>query len=361
MSASPPTSRAATHRTRAAQAATGSPPPPAVSAAAPTRPLSRRLNAGLPPPHHHAPAQAHRADLHVLDARLLPQLHHPLDRVALIEARDALREEPPRVRPLARHQPPKRGQPHMRVEAPRPPPHRVSWHGELERRHPPTGLHHARQLPHRGARILHVAQQVSERKVVELLVIERQPLGFPLHERHLRGEYGVGGDPRPRPPKHLRALIDPHHRASVATHERLRHHAGAGRHVKHAILRARPHLPHHRPPPAGVLAKAECRRHAIVMTRERREELERLALQRAIALTGRPCPRFAMGTSESIIPIRHARLFPAARLSQPRGGRARTLVGGVPRSPPTAALTPTIATRTARYGRRCRTTSHPRP
>ena len=166
------------------------------------------------------------------------------------------------------------------MHPPQRPQRRRARDGELDHPDPPAGADHARELSQRRQPVVDVAQQVGEREAVELCIGERKPLGLAAHEAHALVQLGRGGEARPRSREHLLALIEPDDAASSTPREREGHHPGAGSNVDDALPRLRIHRGDHRPPPPGILAKAQRGTHAVVMAWESGEQLKRVALAR---------------------------------------------------------------------------------
>src|SRR5207245_8079354 len=106
-------------------------------------------------------------------------------------------------------------------------PDRVGWHPEFERGQSPTWAEYARELANSGRRIVHIAQQVGERDVVERVVGERQPLALSANKRAIiRGARG----------EHVSALVQTDHLAAIAADQCTGDHACTGCDVEHAVL-----------------------------------------------------------------------------------------------------------------------------
>ena len=141
----------------------------------------------------------------------------------------------------------------------------------------PPGLTDAGELAQGRRRVLDVAKQVGEGQVVELAVLEWQRFSFTADELDARGEVGVCAQPRRRLREHLGTLVESHDPAAVAAHQGRGDHAGAGRHVEHAVLRPGAHLSDHRPSPARILAEAESGAGGVVAPRQTGEQANMLA------------------------------------------------------------------------------------
>ena len=168
--------------------------------------------------------------MHVAEAGLAPV---PLDGrhgMTRVEAFDARTQERADRGPLRGDQATGDRKPDPRVQPPERTPD-AARQAELDHRNATAGLHDARELVHRGCRIVDVAQQISEREVIELFVGERQALR-PRFDDPLVDT--VAG---PRHVQHVHALIEPDDGAAVAIVERLRDHPGAGRDVEDAVRR----------------------------------------------------------------------------------------------------------------------------
>ena len=138
----------------------------------------------------------------------------------------------------------------------------------------PPGAHDAGKPGERRRRVVDVAEQVGERQPGEARLGERKLLRPPLLEPNARAETRLL-DPRAPFCEHLRALVDPDHRAAVATRELDRHRSRAGGHVEHDFARRGLDPRDEEAPPARVLPEAQQRRVAVVGGAERSEEIAR--------------------------------------------------------------------------------------
>ena len=147
-------------------------------------------------------------------------------------------------------------------------------------------------------------------------------LGFALNERDALGQKLVCGDPGPGCGEHLRALIDSDDLASVASDQALCDQAGARGHVEHPLLALGRDRLDHGLAPARVLPEAEGSCDAIVVARQRGEQLERFALAAARLVWQGPFDQAHGQRWVSISMVRdlhrrHACLLPRSRASAP--------------------------------------------
>ncbi len=152
--------------------------------------------------------------------------------MAGVEALDARTEERADRGPLRREDATRERKPDARVQPPQRAPH-ATRQAELDHRHPTAGLHDSSELPHRGRGIVDVAQEIREGEVVERRVRKRQLLRAPFDDGLVDAVSSSGHR------QHVRALIDPDHRAAVSIVQRLRDHAGARRDIENAVRGAR--------------------------------------------------------------------------------------------------------------------------
>src|SRR5439155_3077975 len=168
---------------------------------------SRRRSSPLRPrrlrrTHHDAPAEAHALDTKRLQTSGPPVALDLRLRVGGVKPLDARSQKIADRAPRRRQQAAGERQTDARVQAPQEAPDRVGWHPEFERGQSPTWAEYARELANSGRWIVHIAQQVGERDVVERLVGERQPLALGANTRAtIRGARG----------EHVSALVQADH------------------------------------------------------------------------------------------------------------------------------------------------------
>ena len=115
---------------------------------------------------------------------------------------------------------------------------------------------------------------------------EREPLGLALNERDPLGERRISRCASLGAGEHVRALVERHDLTRPVANELGGDQARPGRHVEHPLVRGRVDPGDERAPPAGVLAEAHDRAHAVVATRQTGEQLQRVGLAGG-ALSGR--------------------------------------------------------------------------
>jgi hypothetical protein len=170
---------------------------------------------------------------------------------------------------------------------------------KFEHRDVAAGAHDAGQLPQRGGRIIHVAQQVGERQSVERRVVERELLGARFDQL----DFLV--NPRPRDGEHFAALVDAHDRAPEAAAELADDGTRAACDVEHAVRRAGIEARYEESPPPRVLSEREEPGVAVVRIRERREQGKRGSVALAEHV-GHANIVAAMGLEEDIAATRAA-------------------------------------------------------
>jgi len=167
------------------------------------------------------------------------------------------------------------------------PPQRAQHWGpgnaELDHGDPTARLDDPRELAHRRRAVVYVAQQVGEAQRIELRVGERKLLGLAQHEADLRSQLPVQRGARPSGAEHRLALIDRHDLATRAPGQRRRDHPGAGGDVQDALSGPRLQGSDQRPAPARILAEAEQRAHAVVVSGQALEQAQGVALARGWA------------------------------------------------------------------------------
>ena len=187
----------------------------------------------------------------------------------------------PRKRPASYHpretSRAERRQAHPGVEAPGPEPY-AGGDAELEAGDNAAGLHDPCELAQRRPRLIHVAQQVGEGEVVELILSKGQPLSFALDEARPGGQARIRCRLRPCPFQHRPTLVKADRAAAPALDQSRGHQSGAAGDVEDAILGLRPDRPDCGPAPAPVLEEAERGGDLVVAARQLGEHLKRMIL-----------------------------------------------------------------------------------
>ena len=174
-----------------------------------------------------------------------------------------------------------RRQPHAGVEVPGAAGDGVRGHGEVEQRERRAGLDQPQQLPHRGERIVEVAQEVAGRERVERPLAELERLGAAEPQLDAVGHAGLG-DALAGAVEHLRRLVDADDAAAVARHEPAGDRARSRGDVEHRRVAAHRHVADEVAPPARILREREDRRPAVVIAAERSEEGTRRIVDRTV-------------------------------------------------------------------------------
>ena len=124
-------------------------------------------------------------------------------------------------------------------------------------------------LAQRRGRIAHVAEQIREREPVERLVLEGQLLRRPFQELDGRRQAAACLG------EHLRALVEPDHRAGLLSQQLAGDRPRPCRHVEDGVARPGVQAGHEEAAPARILAEGQQRRVTIVRRPEWREERPR--------------------------------------------------------------------------------------
>ncbi len=211
-----------------------------------------------------------------------PELELPVEREPRVELVDAGTEKAAHLVPVTRDQAAENRHEAARVDAPERTSQGVRRQHELERCDAAAGPDDARELCEGGPGIVHIAEQVGERQVVELALVEGQRLGLAANEPDPPSQPWIGIELRLSAREHLRALVEANDRAPIAPHESGGHHSRACRDVQHPVIRERPDPAHHRAAPARVLAEAEQGPREVVSPRQAREQPLRLLLGESV-------------------------------------------------------------------------------
>src|SRR5262245_6024764 len=217
---------------------------------------------GFRPPHDDRAAQAQAAGLDPSEPGFLPPPELALERVPRPELPDRPAQEVAHLPPAVRQHLAREGEAALDVELPERL-QRPRGDAELERCNGAARANDTRELLHRRRGVVHVAEEIRDREVVERVVLEGHVLGGRLDELDAVCEA------LPRDPEHVGALVEPRHLEAAA--EQLgRDEARPCRHIEN--VPAGWESRNEEASPERILAERQCRPDAVVGGPERSEE-----------------------------------------------------------------------------------------
>jgi hypothetical protein len=194
--------------------------------------------------------------------------------MTLLEGEDARPEEASDVGPAGRDEPPRRGEADSYVCIPDRAREPTLGYLELQHRDRASRSDDARELDEHGGRVVHVAEEIGERKRVKRAVLVRKLLGSALFELDPVLE-DCGLDATLSGGEHLAALVDSDDVAAVSSRQLDGDRGGPAGHIEDGVARACAHARDEEGAPARILAEGEDRRIAVVRRTERCEKLFR--------------------------------------------------------------------------------------